>query len=433
MTEFQEYLKEVNQSDRVYIRNIFFVHFLFHISLFILPVPINLNMIISMVQITAIRGLGFLFRKEEKWRKYYINFASVLSLLFIALSFASIEDGLNHENTQTTLFFFNLNMCLIILCEGLRFNLSSYKLLTGLSIVLFTAVVNLSSAYQSLSLPEKNFAPLLVIVVCFILIQMINRSKEDLLRSYSRLFQDKHMMNKDMVLARNVQESLFPKVRTIKGLKYEVYRKTHSEIGGDFYDFIQLREGNVGIFITDVAGHGYSSAMVAAMIKVMVSNIPYTFKLDPGGLLTYIDQKLSTEFISQHASGLYMYVDFIKKEISLANAGHPYVLFSRKGGHFEPVLTSGSILGFGLKTPIADTIHFPFQSGDRFLIYTDGLIENGEKAETQIGEEGLLNILNKKSNLPLPELKEAVLADIINLNGSYKFQDDVMFLLFELE
>ena len=57
-----------------------------------------------------------------------------------------------------------------------------------------------------------------------------------------------------------------------------------------------MREGNVGIFITDVAGHGYSSAMVAAMLKVMVSTLPYYLKLDPTGLLGYIDQKISGEF-----------------------------------------------------------------------------------------------------------------------------------------
>ncbi|MCB1179345.1 MAG: serine/threonine-protein phosphatase, partial [Leptospiraceae bacterium] len=241
----------------------------------------------------------------------------------------------------------------------------------------------------------------------------------------------KEKFDLDLKLARNIQESLFPKLNSIPGLKYEVFRQTHNQLGGDFFDFVRLREGNTGVFMTDVAGHGISSAMVAAMLKVIISTIPYTFKLDPSAFLTYLDEKLASEYSSEHATAIYIYINFLRTEISIANAGHPYIIYQKAGEEFKEIETEGSLIGYGIRKPLADTIKFNYGSGDRFFIYTDGLIENS--GNDDLGSEGIVKILNQFKDSPIHELKSLIVQEIALHYQTTVFTDDVMFILAELE
>jgi serine phosphatase RsbU (regulator of sigma subunit) len=258
--------------------------------------------------------------------------------------------------------------------------------------------------------------------------QTTRHKKEKLLE---KILLDKKAFELDLKLARNIQESLFPKITPISGLKYEVFRQTQNQIGGDFFDFIRLREGNVGIFMTDVAGHGISSAMVAAMLKVLVSTIPYTLKLDPSAFLTYLDQKMVSEYKSEHATAIYIYLNFIEKKFIVGNAGHPYFFYKKKGEDFQEVITDGSLLGYGIREPIAHNLSFTYESGDRFFIYTDGLIENSGKEE--LGSKELQKIINQFSDLPLGKCKKLILQEIAIHYKKTVFTDDAMFILGELE
>jgi serine phosphatase RsbU (regulator of sigma subunit) len=261
----------------------------------------------------------------------------------------------------------------------------------------------------------------------------LNFSKRKIIEYYSDLLREKNIINKDMTLARNVQESLFPKIEKIRGIQFEVFKKTTNMIGGDFFDFIMLREGNLGVFITDVAGHGYSSAMVAAMIKVMISTIPYHLKLAPASLLTYLDQKISGEFKSQHASAAYLFIDFFQKKIIYSNAGHPYLLYSKKGQEFKAIQTTGTLIGFGLKNPVSEEIEMTFDSGDRFFLYTDGLVENMNFQDSFLEEKDLIYILNKYNQESINDLKKKILQEVLSYFHNQDFTDDSMFLLFEFE
>ncbi|MCB1192738.1 MAG: serine/threonine-protein phosphatase [Leptospiraceae bacterium] len=263
---------------------------------------------------------------------------------------------------------------------------------------------------------------------------MIQNSKIKNILKLLNINQENLSLEEDLKIAKNVQESLFPKTSTIKGLKYSDFRKSHSQIGGDFYDFIRLREGNVGIFITDVSGHGISSAMVAAIIKVMVSTMPYSMKLHPSSFLDYLDEKLLSDFQSHHASAIYIYVDILKRSISIANAGHPYLVYASKNEPFQEIVTDGVILGFGIRKPVSNVINFTYHSGDRIFLYTDGLVESYNPQGEQLNSEGLLEMLNKhKEEADIGILKEQIIFELNEFYGKNDFIDDAMFLIFELE
>lgn len=253
-------------------------------------------------------------------------------------------------------------------------------------------------------------------------------------RKFSILKREQHSILMDMELAKAIQESLFPPQSRIKGLKYVVFRKPYTKLGGDFYDFVRLREGNTGLFLTDVAGHGIPASMIAAMLKVLVASMPYSFKTDPSKFLTFLDERMSKDFPSQHASALYVYIDFQLKSFRVASAGHPYPMFAKKGKDFVEIETEGSILGYNIRKPIASNRDFQYKKGDRLVLFTDGITEFTNSDGKMIDTDGLLRILNEhRQEKNLEEFLEKVIAKIKNFYLGKDFSDDAMLLICELE
>lgn len=248
------------------------------------------------------------------------------------------------------------------------------------------------------------------------------------------LSEEKRFMRQELELAKRVQDALFPGNVKIPNLTFTFYRKSPNVIGGDFFDFVQLREGNVGVFLTDVAGHGISSAMVASIMKVLVSTIPYRYKTAPARLMDYLDDRLAQDLNKYHASAIYLFFDFIEKKLTIGNAGHPYLILAKKGEEFHELETQGAILGFNIKIPPISEITLPITKGDRFFIYTDGLIESMDHDGNSLGTEGLLDLLNRhRHSENIKDLEKNLLHELKTKFGLDTFSDDTMFLILEVE
>ena len=425
-------IQEELESEKRFSLFSFYTQWAVYCIFFIFKLELNVFIIISGILFFIFRLLAIL-PKNLNPRIYLLNHLSSISILFFFTAcFTSIPRNETHLFINWQLYY--IALAFTIIHESMRVHKYAYLFISFLSFTIYTIIALTLDDFFSVPITYKFFIPYLFLIYCTSLGYYINQFKRKAIRYYAVLLQDKISVNRDMGLARNVHESLFPQITKIKGLKFEVFRKSHNQIGGDFYDFIQLREGNIGIFITDVAGHGYSSAMVAAMLKVMVSTLPYYLKLDPTGLLGYIDKKLSTEIKSHHATALYIFINFLNQTILLGNAGHPYFIYAKKGEEFKEIETFGTLLGFGLHDPIVETKEFKYESGDRFFIYTDGLIENMNEKEELLESTGLLKILNRHRNITnLKILKEKVISDISAFSGRADFTDDAMFLAFEIE
>ena len=426
--QFQEELK----SEKRFSLFSFYTQWAVYCIFFVFKLELNLFIIIPAILFSLFRLFAIL-QKNLSPRIYLWNHLSSLFLLFFFTAFfTSISKGDINSILNWQLYYIALSFTIIH--ESMRVHKYAYLFISFLGFTSYTVVVFSIEDFQSFPITYKLIIPYLFLTYCTSLGYYINQFKRKAIQYYADLLQDKISINRDMALAHNVQESLFPQITKLKGLKFEIFRKSHNQIGGDFYDFIQLREGNIGIFITDVAGHGYSSAMVAAMLKVMVSTLPYYLKLDPTGLLGYIDKKLTNEIKSHHATALYIFINFQTQTFLLGNAGNPYFIYAKKGEEFQEIETFGTLLGFGLHDPVAETKEFKYESGDRFFIYTDGLIENMNEKQELLESSGLLKILNQNRKIAyLKMLKEKVISDISIFSGKSEFNDDAMFLAFEIE
>ncbi len=423
--------------DREYISYSFILHFFFYFLLLLPPyfhlIPEVLPFLLG---ITVARLLLLIQRKRKD--KYLKN------LIF---GIGIVADGL---------FYFSIGYALIKLPTIENFYLSNaYLMVSSILILLYSMRLNklscfIGAIYFSLFhlafisfmpealISETSFFARAFPILTFIgsgfigSIFIINKRKN--ISSLYRLSEERRFMQQELELAKKVQDALFPKDLLIPGLRYKYYRENPNMIGGDFFDFVQLREGNVGVFLTDVAGHGISSALVASILKVLVSTINYRNKLSPSKLLDFLDERLVKDLNKYHASAIYLFFDFQELKLRIGNAGHPYLIHCPRGDSYYEIETDGAILGFNIRHPIAVEKTVSFGPGDRFFVYTDGLIESITSSGMELGTEGLLQILNKHREIrKIEELEAAILADIKSDFGIDAFLDDTMFLILEIE
>jgi hypothetical protein len=250
---------------------------------------------------------------------------------------------------------------------------------------------------------------------------------------YLELKSQKSQQHEELLLAQRVYNNLFPVFNENEFLCMSVYRHAENQTGGDLYDIIQLREGNLGFFLADISGHGISSAMMSAAMKAIINRMPYGSRSDPYAFLHYLDKSMSEEYGSHHASAVYLFLDFHHKEAKLSNAGHPPVLYSKQNNHFSELKAHGTLIGLGLNQKEIPQVNINIGKGDRFLIYTDGLLEYEDKYGNVADSIDIKSYAEQARALCGDDFLKYILNSITTRPDFYAFRDDVLMVLLEIK
>ncbi|EMN43204.1 PP2C family protein-serine/threonine phosphatase [Leptospira weilii] len=427
--------KDQTKIDQSFIRLAFLLHFMMYSTFAISEVRNSERGILYLGVIFLVNVMSLVLSFQEKFLSWVIHISNTVIIFFMMNLFH--ESFYRFQDLESLQIYNNyfLLISLIVIFQMFRLKKSSCLLTGMIAICLHIIFVSIKRIELGLEdFPSILFVPDVVYGLCIVIGTYSVIIVKRLISISSELDLEYKYIQQDLTVAKQVQENLFPGKLSIKGIRYEVMRITPNHIGGDFFDFVQLREGNTGIFLTDVAGHGIASALVASMVKIMVSTMPYILKVHPSRLMDYIDDSLNKQFHSYHASAIYMFLDFISREITFSNAGHPYLIRGSFTKEFHEVETEGAILGFGIKKPIAEQVKLPLVEQDRFFLYTDGLIENKNREGKLLGTEGLLEILNEnRFEKDLGVFKANVQKAVENFFGNVALEDDTLFLIVEVE
>ena len=147
-----------------------------------------------------------------------------------------------------------------------------------------------------------------------------------------------------------------------------------TEVAGDFYEYLPMDDYRAGFLVADVSGHGVPAALIASMIKVAVQSVA-SFASDPSELLRRLRDILSAQLQGQFVSAAYLWIDTETRTARYSAAGHPPLLcWCAACSKLARVESNGLLFGapFDGDYPVRE---IPFASGDRFLLYTDGLSE----------------------------------------------------------
>jgi phosphoserine phosphatase RsbU/P len=201
-------------------------------------------------------------------------------------------------------------------------------------------------------------------------------------------------LNRELEIAREVQERLFPQhLPAIPGIDYCGRCRPAREVGGDYYDFLELPEGKLGVAIGDVSGKGIGAALMMAALEASLRGQATLAGGNLGELIGRVNRLVyEASSANRYATFFYAQHDPKSLQVTYVNAGHNPPLVLRKSGAEWQVMrleVGGAVVGL-LKSFPYQQGSFALQPGDLLLLFTDGVSEAMNPAYEEWGEERLI-------------------------------------------
>jgi phosphoserine phosphatase RsbU/P len=226
-------------------------------------------------------------------------------------------------------------------------------------------------------------------------------------------------IQKELQVAKRIQLSILPAgFPSSANFRVAARYIPMNSVAGDFYDFIVADDTQAGLLIADASGHGVPAALIASMVKVAATS-QREKAADPAGLLAGMNAILYGNTQDQFVTAAYVHLDSVSKTFRYSAAGHPPMLLLRNGEVTEIVENGLILAAFDYATYTNATQLL--QPGDRFLFYTDGIIEAANANGDFFGQAALSALLRQTANLPLPAASNQIISAVQQWSAA---QDD---------
>jgi sigma-B regulation protein RsbU (phosphoserine phosphatase) len=231
-------------------------------------------------------------------------------------------------------------------------------------------------------------------------------------------------IQKELEVARRIQLSILPAgFPDSANFRVATRYVPMTSVAGDFYDFIVADDIHAGLLIADVSGHGVPAALIASMVKV-AATAQRGNAAAPARLLTEMNAVLCGNTQDQFVTAAYVYFDAQSRELRYSAAGHPPMLLLRHGKVLE-IIENGLILAAFDFATFANAVH-PLEPGDRFLLYTDGLVDAANAKGDFFGQDALSAVLRQTAELAPSAASDRIISAVQQWSAS---QDDDLTVL----
>jgi len=237
----------------------------------------------------------------------------------------------------------------------------------------------------------------------------------------------------ELETARQIQSSILPaSVPELENLRIAASYHPMAAVAGDFYQFVRTDNNHLGILVADVSGHGIPAALISSMIKVAMQSVA-GFAPDPAQVLGGLNRILSTDLRGQLTSAAYLWIDAENHNVRYSAAGHPPLLCWRDScGELQHIESNGLLFG------VAQDSEYPVCSlavepRDRFLIYTDGLVEPENACGESFGDRRLEQVVRDNRSQPAFDLMQQLLSELRKWQPtSTSQQDDITLIVVDV-
>jgi serine phosphatase RsbU (regulator of sigma subunit) len=231
----------------------------------------------------------------------------------------------------------------------------------------------------------------------------------------------------EMQIAEQVQRRLFPQVMpALRTLEYAGGCRQARAVGGDYYDFLEREPGRVGLVLADVSGKGISAALLMATLQASLRS-QHAAVSDPAALLAAVNRVFHPSAApNRFATVFFGDYDDATRRLRYVNCGHNAPAVLRAGGAVDRLPATATVLGLfeELECAVSEVALGP---GDLLLVFSDGASEAFSDAGEEYGEERLIQTALAHRAAPVPELLQAVMAEVARFSG--KNQEDDLTLL----
>jgi sigma-B regulation protein RsbU (phosphoserine phosphatase) len=231
-------------------------------------------------------------------------------------------------------------------------------------------------------------------------------------------------------LAQRVQRRLLPQERPpVTTLDYSGRCIQARAVGGDYFDFLDLGPGKVGLVLADVSGKGFPAALLMAALQASLRSRDPEDLLDLPRQLRAVNQLLYRSSEDSRFATLFIGLyDDASRRLVYANCGHnPPLLLRANGGAVERLEPTAPILGI-LEEWECETAEVTLAPQDLLALYTDGVVEAFSDEGEEFGEARLHQALRAGAGTPLDAILDAVVDRVVGFSG-HEQEDDLTLLL----
>ena len=237
-----------------------------------------------------------------------------------------------------------------------------------------------------------------------------------------------HEQEHEIAEARAIQEGFLPKeIPQLAGYEIAAAWQSARVVGGDYFDVLPFDGEMCGLCIADVAGKGLPAALLMSNLQAAVRGLASP-SLAPEDLCLRLNALLCRNIASDRFVTLfYAQLDGASRQLRYVSAGHNPPFVVRRDGSHERLRQGGIVLGvFANQTFKSDVTQL--QSGDRLVLYTDGVTEACNSEDEEFGEDRLLQVLQENAAAPAVEIQKKILQSVAQFSHG-TWQDDATLLV----
>lgn len=228
--------------------------------------------------------------------------------------------------------------------------------------------------------------------------------------------------------AAQIQRALLPaQLAAPRGMTISAATQSLGNVSGDYYDVIPLDSDRSAICIADVMGKGMGAALLMSHLRATIRMLAPQIS-DPSELCRRLNESVSlNDLPGKFISLFFCIVDTEKMRITYTNAGHNWPILVRKDGSHDRLRTEDAVLG--------TLPHWKYrqreqnlQSGDRLVLFTDGITECFDPAGAEFGEEQLSQLVAANVHLSAEQLQQLIIESVKSHSG-IRFNDDATLIV----
>ncbi|HET9407934.1 MAG TPA: SpoIIE family protein phosphatase [Candidatus Sulfotelmatobacter sp.] len=225
--------------------------------------------------------------------------------------------------------------------------------------------------------------------------------------------------------AAQIQRALLPaRIAAPEGVTVVASTQSARTVGGDYYDVIPIDEQRFAICIADAMGKGLGAALLMSNLQAIVRMLAPEVA-SPRELCNRVNRAVHVP--GKFITFFFCVLDVSQKKITYTNAGHNWPILARRDGRCERLSTDDAVLGT-LAYWDYHQQEKELRSGDRLVLFTDGITEGGNNGSDDFGEENLLEFVSLNVARPVDELKDLILKSA-NASNDGSLVDDATLIV----
>ncbi len=239
---------------------------------------------------------------------------------------------------------------------------------------------------------------------------------------------DRDRVQNELQLGQRIQNDLLPeRIPQVEGIDLAGSMVPAKEIGGDYYDFIEVSQERLGIAIGDVSGKGVPAGMLMTILQTLLHS-EYQHHNNTKDLLVEINSMLSEKIKSS------MFITFLLFEWNCKNrslkytaCGHEHILhFHGNAKRLDCFRSGGIALGMtDDNSSIVRERDLPIESGDTVVLYTDGIVEARNPQGDMYGLDRLKQVVSEHAGIPAEALRQRLIQDLDFFRKGADQADDI--------